>query len=54
MFHQVKRMAEAVGNRVVFLKRVQIGGLPLDEELPLGECRELTPEEVLLLTSDRR
>lgn len=52
MFHQVKRMAEAVGNRVVFLKRVQIGGLPLDENLPLGECRELSPEEVLLLTSD--
>lgn len=54
MFHQVKRMAEAVGNRVVFLKRVQIGGLRLDENLPLGECRELSPEEVVLLTAERR
>lgn len=49
MFHQVKRMFEAVGNRVVFLKRLQIGGVVLDPRLPLGECRQLSPEEVRLL-----
>lgn len=48
-FHQVKRMFEAVGMKVLFLKRVRMGGLELDETLALGECRELTAEEVKLL-----
>lgn len=48
-FHQVKRMFEAVGKEVVYLQRIQMGGLELDEELDLGEYRELTPEEVELL-----
>ncbi|MCI3923825.1 rRNA pseudouridine synthase [Paenibacillus sp. TRM 82003] len=45
-FHQVKRMFQAVGKRVVYLKRLSMGGLLLDPELPLGEVRELTEEEV--------
>jgi 16S rRNA pseudouridine516 synthase len=49
-FHQVKRMFEAVGKRVVYLKRIAMGGLLLDESLEPGECRELVPEEVELLT----
>ncbi len=48
-FHQVKRMFEAVGKRVTYLKRLQMGGLKLDEALEPGQCRELTPEEVKLL-----
>lgn len=48
-FHQVKRMFEAVGKNVLYLKRVQMGGLKLDESLELGEYRELTEEEVDLL-----
>ncbi|MFS0822350.1 pseudouridine synthase [Bacillus sp. 1P02SD] len=48
-FHQVKRMFEAVGKRVVYLKRTKMGPLPLDETLELGEYRELTEEEVTLL-----
>ena len=40
-FHQVKRMFEALGNRVIFLKRIMIGALPLDEELALGEVKEI-------------
>jgi 16S rRNA pseudouridine516 synthase len=48
-FHQVKRMFEAVGKRVVYLKRISMGPLPLDETLELGEYRELTDEEVELL-----
>lgn len=50
-FHQVKRMFEAVGKSVVYLKRIQIGGLKLDESLKPGECRELTAEETELLKS---
>lgn len=49
-FHQVKRMFEASGKKVIFLKRIAMGGLNLDEGLGLGECRELLPDEVKLLT----
>lgn len=45
-FHQVKRMFHAVGKEVVFLKRVRMGGLKLDERLKPGEYRKLTKEEV--------
>lgn len=48
-FHQVKRMFEAVDKKVVYLKRIQMGGLKLDKALEPGECRELTPAEVELL-----
>lgn len=45
-FHQVKRMFMAVGKKVVYLKRISMGPLILDESLPLGEYRELTEEEL--------
>lgn len=45
-FHQVKRMFEAVGKKVVYLKRISMGPLLLDETLELGEYRELTEEEI--------
>lgn len=48
-FHQVKRMLEAVGNEVLHLKRLQMGGLYLDETLAEGEYRELTQEELYSL-----
>ncbi len=48
-FHQVKRMMQAVGRTVVYLKRVRMGGLWLDPRLEIGEFRELTEEELLLL-----
>ena len=45
-FHQVKRMFEAVGKKVIYLKRVSMGTLRLDENLKLGEYRALTEEEL--------
>ena len=45
-FHQVKRMFKAVNNEVLYLKRVKMGNLLLDENLKLGEYRELTAEEL--------
>ncbi len=45
-FHQVKRMFHAVGKEVVYLKRLQMGPLVLDEELPIGAFRALTKEEI--------
>lgn len=50
-FHQVKRMFEAVGKRVMYLKRLSMGPLKLDETLELGEYRELTDEELENLIS---
>jgi 16S rRNA pseudouridine516 synthase len=44
--HQVKRMLKAVGCYVVYLKRVSVGGLMLDESLEKGEYRLLTETEV--------
>ena len=44
-FHQVKRMFEAVGKRVVRLHRRQMGPLVLEDELPVGHWRELKPSE---------
>lgn len=44
-FHQVKRMMEAVGKTVVYLKRLSMGGLVLPEDLPIGQWRMLTTEE---------
>lgn len=45
-FHQVKRMLEAVGNEVLFLKRLSMGPLQLDDSLTPGEYRELNEEEM--------
>lgn len=48
-FHQVKRMFEAVGRRVLFLKRIAMGPLCLDRTLAPGSYRELTEEELRML-----
>ena len=48
-FHQVKRMFEAVSNKVLYLKRISMGGLQLDESLNPGDYRPLTEEELELL-----
>jgi 16S rRNA pseudouridine516 synthase len=45
-FHQVKRMFQAVGKKVTYLKRIKMGNLELDNSLSLGDYRELTEEEM--------
>ena len=44
-FHQVKRMFEAVGYTVTYLKRLSMGSLTLGD-LPKGDYRKLDLEEV--------
>lgn len=44
-FHQIKRMFEAVGREVLYLKRLSMGPLALDGSLPPGAYRRLTEEE---------
>lgn len=50
-FHQVKRMFEAVGCRVLYLKRLSMGSLKLGD-LPEGEFRRLTAEEIAALRQE--
>lgn len=50
-YHQIKRMFQARGNRVVYLKRIAMAGIPLDPELGKGEWRDLTEEEIERLRS---
>lgn len=50
-FHQVKRMFQALDMKVIYLKRVSIGELSLDESLKLGESRLLTEEEMTYIHS---
>ena len=45
-FHQVKKMFEAVGNKVVYLKRISFGPLNLPADLPLGEYIEISREDI--------
>jgi len=44
--HQIKRMLKAAGCFVIYLKRVSIGALPLDELLERGQYRKLTDQEI--------
>ena len=48
-FHQVKRMAEAVHNKVSYLKRLSFGPLFLPDELKIGEYRLLNKAEYELI-----
>ncbi|MFC5653416.1 pseudouridine synthase [Paenibacillus solisilvae] len=50
-FHQVKRMFEAVGKKVVYLRRIAMGPLQLDPHLKLGDYRALTESELESLLS---
>ena len=52
-FHQIKRMFEAVGCKVIYLKRLSMGSLVLDETLPPEEYRPLTEAELEGLTKQR-
>lgn len=45
-FHQVKKMFEAVGNKVVYLKRITFGPLTLPDDLPLGKYIEIEKPQI--------
>lgn len=51
-FHEIKRMFHACGKEVVYLKRLSMGAIRLDENLREGEYRPLSRDEILLLNSD--
>lgn len=51
-FHQIKRMMHAVGKEVIYLERIQMGGLALPKDLKRGEYRLLTDEELQQLKGE--
>lgn len=51
-YHQIKRMAQSVGRRVVALERTAVGALTLDSHLRRGEAREMTEQERSLPIAD--
>lgn len=50
-FHQIKRMLEAVCNKITYLERIEFAGIPLDRTLSRGKWRELTKDEEEVLKS---
>ena len=53
-YHQIKRMLEALDNKITYLERITFGNLVLDNTLERGEWRYLTEEEVNGLRADRK
>ena len=53
-FHQVKRMFEAVDMYVLYLKRLRMGDLVLDENLEKGAYRRLTDSELAILKKESK
>lgn len=52
-FHQVKRMLQAVGNEVLYLKRLSMGSLRLPKDLEKGAYRPLSEEEIYKIKGDK-
>ena len=50
LYHEVKRIFTALGNRVAYLKRISINNLALDPALEPGKYRELSEQELSALT----
>jgi len=50
-YHQVKRMFKTIGMQVLYLKRIRMGELQLDESLRPGEIRLVTEDEKRYLLS---
>ena len=48
-YHQIKRMLEAIDNKITYLERISFGPLTLDKELDRGEWRYLSEEEIKAL-----
>lgn len=53
-FHEVRRMFKALGNEVVYLRRIRIQRLKLDENLAEGQYRPLSKEELGLLDAEKK
>lgn len=48
-YHQIKRMLEAIDNKIIYLERISLGPLTLDGALDRGKWRYLSEEEIKAL-----
>ena len=48
-YHQIKRMLEALDNKIIYLERIRFGCLTLDSAMERGAWRYLTEEEIAQL-----
>jgi 16S rRNA pseudouridine516 synthase len=53
-YHQIKRMLEAVDNKIIYLERISFAGVELDRSLERGQWRYLTNEEENLLLKENK
>lgn len=53
-YHQIKRMFGCFGAKVIELHRESMGNLSLPKDMKLGECREISEEELILLKNSNR
>ena len=53
-YHQIKRMLEALDNKIIYLERISFGPLTLDPDLERGQWRYLTEEEIRQLEDHGR
>ena len=53
-YHQIKRMLEAVNNKIIYLERISFAGVELDRSLERGQWRYLTDEEENLLLKENK
>ncbi len=51
-YHQIKRMLEAVDNKITYLERIAFGGIVLDSSLERGMWRYLTDDELNILLKE--
>lgn len=51
-YHQIKRMLEAVDNKIIYLERISFGGIVLDSSLARGQWRYLTNDELNILLEE--
>lgn len=53
-YHQIKRMLEAVDNKITYLERISFAGIELDPSLKRGEWRYLTDAEQALFIGEKK
>ena len=52
-YHQIKRMLEAINNKITYLERISFGPLTLDTSLERGQWRYLTEDEIAALEAHK-
>ena len=52
-YHQIKRMLDALGNKITYLERISFGPLRLDSKMERGAWRYLSDDEISAIESHK-